>query len=365
MSLCTIYLGDPTTFWSIVRREVCPERQMQTPYFRVFLALAMIWQSSAIVLAASLDPPRSKLREGKTSNRHADPCLSGQDSIAPPTASWRAQINQRSAVYIIQHVQKACQLLADRRNQDPKLASRLNSTLDDLHATVLSPIYRAHPELEGAVLPALRPTKAVRATRFDVGRATAGRFVDDITRIQRQIGKLGGEDPDQYHDKNAAERAMQPFVDATAELSFAEKIAFDAYPGLFSKLNDAIPQQSRTEESDAVFRKGAPPLGSVRLSEAALAFVKSFMRLVRRKMPREDQIASIIWTREEKSKGPGDTNWINRGAGWILGAYSRTQVPPEVIDKIQNVEVIFSAEDPSLLAGKVVDVRNNKLFVRD
>jgi hypothetical protein len=55
-----------------------------------------------------------------------------------------------------------------------------------------------------------------------------------------------------------------------------------------------------------------------------------------------------------------------QGDGWILGAYSRTQVPPDVIDKVQGIEIVFSAEgDPSSLKGKSIDVANRKLFVRD
>lgn len=215
------------------------------------------------------------------------------------------------------------------------------------------------------MLPAMRPTKIVRAKSSDVGRATAGRFVDDITRIQQQIYKLGGEDLDQYPEKNAAEGAMQPFMDAAAELSFARQIAFEAYPGLFAKLFDAIPQRPRTEESDASFRKSAPPLGSVRLSDSALAFIKSFMRQVRREMPEADQIASIGWAREQKRKGLGDADWIDLGAGWVLGAYLRTEVPPEVIDNVRGIEIIFSAEDLPSLTGKILDVKNRKLFVHD
>lgn len=213
--------------------------------------------------------------------------------------------------------------------------------------------------------PTSHPTKVVRATRLDVRRATAGRLVDDLTRIQQQIYKLGGEDLDHYPDKNAAERAMQPFIDAAAELSFAEKIAFDAYPDLFAKKFDAIPQQSRTEESDENFRKSAPPRGSVKLSKSLLAFIRSFMRQLGRQEPKGDYIASISWALGKKSKRPGDADWIDEGPGWGLGAYSRTQVPPDVIDKIGNIEIVFSAQDPSSLMGKIIDIKNHKLFVRD
>ena len=230
---------------------------------------------------------------------------------------------------------------------------------------VLGPIYRSYPDLESTSLPERNPQKMLRATRRDIRRSTAVRLSDDIAHLQQQIYKLSAESLGQPADRNAAEKAMQPFADAAAELSFAEKIAFDAYPKLFAKKFDAVPEQPRTEEGDASFRKGAPPLGSVRLSDSALLLIKSFMRQVRRDMPKSDHVASIGWTTEQKSKGPGDADWIDRGSGWVLGAYLRTQVPPDVIDKVRDIEIVFSAEDPSSLAGKIVDAKNQKLFVHD
>jgi hypothetical protein len=132
-----------------------------------------------------------------------------------------------------------------------------------------------------------------------------------------------------------------------------------------SDLAQYLRKRHRTQESDDAFRNGAPPLGSVRLSNSALAFVKTFMRQVRRTMPEGHQIAWIGWAKERQSKGPNDTNWKSDGAGWVLGAYARNQVPPEVIDKVDGVEIIFGADPPSSLIGKTLDVADQKLFVRD
>jgi hypothetical protein len=49
----------------------------------------------------------------------------------------------------------------------------------------------------------------------------------------------------------------------------------------------------------------------------------------------------------------------------VLGAYSRTQLPPDVIDKIDGIEIVFGTENPVSLAGKTVDFKDRKLFVRD
>jgi hypothetical protein len=186
---------------------------------------------------------------------------------------------------------------------------------------------------------------------------------DDLTRLRRQIYELSTQNLDQLPNKSAAEKALQPFNDAAAELTFAQSIAFDAYPDLFTKL--AIPQQPRTEESDAGFRQSAPPPGSVRLSDSALALVKSFMREVRRKVPESGQIASIGWARDQRAKGPKDADWADLGSGWVLGTYRRAEVPPDVIDRVRDIEIIFNAEDPSSLAGKIVDTKDRKLVVHD
>lgn len=198
--------------------------------------------------------------------RRADPCsTSGARTASPSPAPWRARISRRDAVYVILHLQKACRYLAE--GPDSRSASstpQLASIFDNLHTAVLDPIYRSHPDLESAVLPVSAMHKVPRATPRDVQRTTATRMSDDLTRLQRQIYKLSTQTPDQLPDKSAAEKALQPFNDAAAELSFAQQIAFDAYPDLFAKLFHEIPQQPRTEESDAGFRKSAPPLGSVR-----------------------------------------------------------------------------------------------------
>lgn len=128
---------------------------------------------------------------------------------------------------------------------------------------------------------------------------------------------------------------------------------------------DAIAQQPRTPESDKAFRKNAPPLGSVRLSDSALAIVKSFMQEVRKASRHSDQIACILWAREQESKGPNDADWKSEGPGWVLGTYSRTHIPPDVIDRVHGIRIVFNAEEPSSLIGKTIDVTNGKFFVRD
>lgn len=154
------------------------------------------------------------------------------------------------------------------------------------------------------------------------------------------------------------------FLDAVAELSFASMVAYDAYPDLFAKLSDMVPLAPRTADSDLAFRHGAPTLGSVHLSDAAFALVEDFMREVTQSTS-EEHIAAICWAEQRGSKRPGDAGWSDQGPGWTLGAYRKDQVPPDVIDMVKGLKIVFTANDPVQLNGKTIDVADHRLFVRD
>lgn len=312
---------------------------------RILIASSLIWGSATLVYAAELDLPSSR---PITSN---DPCWV-ETSAKPVTP---VQISRRGAVYVIKHIHNACRLLASAEG------SRSDSIRGDLYDSVIGPIYQAHPKIVHA-LHGPSTGKVFRATRRDIGQISAIRLNDEIERLQKDIFKLVGDKVDRSVDQSAATTALEPFIDAATELSFAGQIGFDAYPELFAKMQ--VPDQPRTAESDAAFRKGAPPHGSVKLSDAALALVQSFMREVGR-IEGSEQVAAIGWAREQKSKRPGDREWSNSGAGWYLGARRKTEVPPDVIDTVRGVEIVFTAEDPSSLAGKTVDATKQGLFVRD
>jgi hypothetical protein len=320
---------------------------------RVLIAAILIWGSAALTHAAELDLPNSKL---VVSN---DPCRVDATSTERAKPGAPIQLSRRSAVYVVQHIHNACRLLAGARDE----SSRSDSIRGDLYDSIIGPIYRAHPDIARAS-PRSSIPRVFHATVRDIERITASRLNDEIERLQKDIAKLGENTLDRSVDESAATKALEPFIDAVAELSFAGEVALDAYPDLFAKILAAVPDQPRTAESDAAFRKGAPPRGSVRLSDAALALVQSFMRDVRR-IPGGERIASISWTREQKSKRPGDREWSNSGAGWILGAYRKTEVPPDVIDMVRDIEIIFTADDPSVLVGKTFDATKQKFFVRD
>ena len=167
---------------------------MHPPCLRVFIGLTVIFGSAAIASAASLDIPRPKSRGNPVA--HSEPCrTAAADTSTPSRTAWRAQLSRSSAFYIIQHVQKACRILADIRDRDmpaDQSTSQPNAILDELYASVLGPIYRTHPDLSGDHLE-LPTEKARRATSRDIQRTTATRLTADLSRLQRRISELGGK----------------------------------------------------------------------------------------------------------------------------------------------------------------------------
>ena len=74
-------------------------------------------------------------------------------------------------------------------------------------------------------------------------------------------------------------------------------------------------------------------------------------------MPEGDQVAWIGWAKDQAVKGPSDVDWTSHGSGWVLGSYPRAQVPPDVIDKVRGVEIVFTTDgDSASLAGKTIDI---------
>jgi hypothetical protein len=270
-----------------------------------------------------------------------------------------AGLASAASLDIIQHVHKACELLGSAH--DDRAQSELIRS--DLYDSIVRPISRALPDASGTSSQAF-PPKVFRATPRDIGRTTADKFNDVITRALKSIIELGQGEIDRSVDENAARKIQERFLDTTTELSFARKIVFDAYPTLFTKAFDTIPDQPRTAERDASFRKLSPPLGSVKLSDAALALIQAFMQELRR-VPGGEWVVTIGWARDQKFKRPADREWTNEGAGWFLGSYRKVELPPDVIDTVRGVEIVFTADDPSALAGKTIDATEKKLFIRD
>jgi len=322
-------------------------------HFMRFCAVLILLVGGSVELArgASLDLPEKRY------SSNGEPCrVARATNNVQPDASIR--VSRRSAIYIIQHIHKACQILVDLRDY----SSQVDAIRSELYRDVIRPIYRGHPRIMG--VSARSSPKPSHATSRDIPKADAVQVDDKLTRLQNDLMKLGNKKIGEAADEGAGKESQKHFLDAIAELSFAAMIGYDAYPDLFASRMNAVPEVPRTAESDVAFRNGAPPLGVVKLSDAAFALVQNFMRDVR-KATDEDHIAAIGWVRQQASKAPGDTAWSDKGPGWILGAYKKSQVPPDVIDTVRGIKIVITADDPAALAGKTIDATNHLLFVRD
>jgi hypothetical protein len=192
-----------------------------------------------------------------------DPCWSSSArDVRSSVSTWRTQINRRTAIYVIQHLHKACRILAessDKGTQSPSLVDELNSIRHDIYAITFKLLYHAHRGLENTALAELSSGDVRRTTPRDIRRATAIRLSDDLTSLQQRVSKFGAQSVGDATNKDVPEKALQPFIDATAELAFAEKIVFDAYPDLFTRKFDAIPNRHEHKKATKSFEKALRP----------------------------------------------------------------------------------------------------------
>lgn len=332
----------------------------------------MRW-ASVIAMLLWIQAPLADFGYGEPieSEANAEPCwIQFKENTKPASSSWAPQIRRQTALYVIRHVQRACRIIETvAATGDERLVPQIASVLNDLRDEVLEPIYRSHPDIARDSLRDEGPSTSVhpsaRTKAKDIGRRTAVHLELTLGKIVQEVFRATSERTNQTGSKGDAEAAFQPFIDAVAELDFARSVAFQAYPDLWAMQLRSVPSQPRTAESDASFRKAAPPLGSVKLSAAALAEVKAFIRQVRREAPGDEWVGSIQWVTDQKSKGPNDADWVHGGAGLAFGAYRRTEVPPDVIDRAGGVDIVFGAPDPSIFVGKTVDLQKGRFVIRD
>ena len=317
----------------------------------------------ALLLLAAM-PMSSAPADAASSDRSRDPCdvhATRPGNALPP---WRARLDRGSAVHVARHMQRACRHLAGLiEAYRPKLeendrAAKLASIIDRIRSNALAPIYHAHPDLRGRDLTGRKPRQDTRMTRATALRLRAV-LKEMSTGTMQALGALDDLVPAQ--DVPAL---LDRFLDVTAEFTFATAPIYKRFPDIWNAEVKASARQvpPRTAESDDGFRKSAPPPGTVKLSERALSVVRKFLAAAR-KAGGADMVASIIWVHEKGSKGPDDARWRKSGPGLDLGAYSRREVPPDVIETIGGLPVILSAPDPSMLTGKTIDYQDGRFVI--
>jgi hypothetical protein len=299
---------------------------------------------------------------------NSSPCSVAGSEMAAPSVR-HLTMSGETAAYVVRHVGNACSFIVEATRQGAPLeqiSPSLTPILADMNARILAPIFRLHPELLAEPQKQQSPKKGYRATRKDISRLTATWLMHNLLKSDKAMGKASSDFLAQRADQKSVFETYGAVLNATAELSAAAKVVSDTYPRMWQRqLIAARPPQPRTTESDASFRKSAAPRGSVKLTALAIAKIRSFLRQARIAEPNEDWIASLGWAIDQRSKGPEDRNWTTIPAGLVLGTFSRSQVPPDVIDKVDGIEVIFTADSPERLTGKTIDFQKGKFVIRD
>jgi hypothetical protein len=307
---------------------------------------------------------------GRADSAHADnssPCSVVGSEMAAPYIR-HLMMSTDAAAYVVRHVRNACSFITEATRQGAPLeqiSPSLAPILADMNARILAPIFRLHPELLAEPQKQQSPKKVYRATRKDISRLTATWLMHNLLKSQQAMGKVSSDFIAQRADQKSVFETYGAVLNATAELSAAEKVISDTYPRVWQQqLIAERPLQPRTTESDANFHNSVAARGSVKLTAPALAKIRSFLRQARIAEPNEDWIASLGWVIDQRSKGPEDRSWTSIGAGLVLGVFSRSLVPPDVIDKVDGIEVIFHADNPDRLTGKTIDFQKGNFVIR-
>jgi hypothetical protein len=273
---------------------------------------------------------------------------------------------------IVRHVQRACglmqELLATKEvATERRITAGINLTVATLWKDVLLPLYRAYPDLRGRDLRQVPDSDIPGATisKVQMGPATATYLRRVLLRAQTGLSE-------KLHDVDCGSREKQDcdrLTDIVAEIGFAGAPIYSSYPKLWQvELREGFRRgasQPRTPKTDAAFRASAPPRGSVQLTPAASAYLRDMLRSIRRQLDDECVVVAITWTLGMRSKGPNDAEWTTSGPGLSAGAFSCTQVPPDVIDTLDGIPIVFSGKDASQFAGKMIDRENGSLVLKE
>jgi hypothetical protein len=298
---------------------------------------------------------------------YIDRCAYGVPEVAVPASNSRhLKISRDAAAYVVRHAENACRLVAEAaRHGAPleQIAPSLTPALAELRARIVAPIVRLHAD--AATMPAdeSSPRNVFRASKKDLSRSTATWLMQALVQAQQSISKASLSFIAQSVDANAS---YEPLLNAFAELAHATKVVSDAYPDIWREQTiAAIPNQVRTAASDDHFRKTAVPHGSVKLTASAITQVRTFIRQARSAEPHNDLIASLGWAIGRRQKEPEDKSWTAIPEGLQLGAYSRSQLPPDLIDQIDGIDILITVDDPDRLLGKTIDFGSGQFLIRD
>ena len=80
------------------------------------------------------------------------------------------------------------------------------------------------------------------------------------------------------------------------------------------------------------------PLGTLRISQAAVALAREFREHARRVAPDEDWVISFDWADSRRVREKGTNDWREVGSGIDLTAYERDKIKNEFIETIDDID---------------------------
>ncbi len=304
----------------------------------------------------------------------SEACAFGVDvAKASAAPKPRIQIARESAVFIVEHVQRACGLLRDAEREgvprgDKLRADQLREIALDLRAKVLEPIYRLFPDIQGRDLTSTRAPQPPRLRQMGPATATYLRWsLEDAQRRFFALNFSSSCAEAKSHDD--FEQCSLHSADAGVEIGFAANPAYANYPSLWrlaAREADTLAAKQRSVSTDAEFRKDAPPVGSVKLTREALAQVRRFLAAARPESGARCQVARFDWVLETWSRAPDGTDWKkDKGPALSLGGDNCSDIPGDVIREIDGIKFAFGGEPPGGFAGREIDFGNGQFFFRD
>lgn len=301
-----------------------------------------------------------------------DPCAPSVAAPPAPGSLPRYRLDHDSATMIVRHVQRACLAAAKLSTADfaPAIAKaaivELALRKRKLRLDVLEPIYSAYPELRGKDLsgPDADEPKAI-------GKPPPGRIGAATAYALRWVLAKSARLPANLFEKSAkaadTDRALLFLMDYGAEIAMAGSPVYAAFPGLQSIAMEEAEAIGgfRTAKSDAEFRMHSPPRGSVTLSAAAIASIRDFLASAQHLSGRRDEVAVLSWILSTRFRRSGEIEWTTTGPGVELGGFTRRQVPPDVIQEIDGLPIMFESGQAGRFEGKLIDYVDKKFLLRE
>jgi hypothetical protein len=156
--------------------------------------------------------------------------------------------------------------------------------------------------------------------------------------------------------------------DISGEYGFAAGPIYQIYPDLWRlfmrRLESANPPPARSAKTDASFRKAKAAAGRLRFTPAAIGYLRAYEKEVR-KDSIGCQVIVIDWEIGEKFKGPDDAAWKSLPPAVGIGSYWCQYLPPDAVQTIKGIRIIVGGSEPDRLAGKLIDLKKDKLVLED